>query len=92
MKLYCGIDLHSTNHLVSIINEDDKPIYRKRLKNELNQTLQALAPYQQELVGVAVESTFNWYWLVDGLNERWVLRSPGEYQCCETVRRTEVYR
>ena len=67
MKLYCGIDLHSTNHLVSIINEGDKPIYRQRLKNELNQTLEALAPYQQELMGIAVESTFNWYWLVDGL-------------------------
>lgn len=67
MKLYCGIDLHSTNHLVSIINEGDKPIYRQRLKNELNQRLEALAPYQQELMGIAVESTFNWYWLVDGL-------------------------
>ena len=64
MKLYCGIDLHSTNHLVSIINEDDKQIYRKRLNNELNQTLQALAPYQQDLVS----------WRSD---ERRVSRSPG---------------
>jgi hypothetical protein len=24
MKLYCGIDLHSNNHYVSIIDQDDK--------------------------------------------------------------------
>lgn len=27
----------------------------------------ALSPYQQELPSVVVESTYNWYWLVDGL-------------------------
>lgn len=27
----------------------------------------ALMPYQSQLTGVVVESTFNWYWLVDGL-------------------------
>jgi hypothetical protein len=30
-------------------------------------TLQALSPYQQSLQGIAVESTFNWYWLIDDL-------------------------
>jgi transposase len=29
--------------------------------------LGALEPYQSDLVGVVVESTYNWYWLVDGL-------------------------
>ena len=28
-----------------------------------------LEPYREELTGIAVESTFNWYWLVDGLEE-----------------------
>src|SRR5215471_17436117 len=28
-----------------------------------------LAPYQTDLTGVVVESTYNWYWLVDGLME-----------------------
>lgn len=67
MKLYCGIDLHSNNHYVSIIDEQDKPVYQKRLRNDLTMTLQMLEPYRQQLAGVAVESTFNWYWLVDGL-------------------------
>ncbi|MEN3364104.1 MAG: transposase, partial [Burkholderiales bacterium] len=26
-------------------------------------------PYRDELIGVVVESTFNWYWLVDGLQQ-----------------------
>ncbi len=27
----------------------------------------ALAPHKEEIIGVVVESTYNWYWLVDGL-------------------------
>lgn len=67
MALYCGIDLHSNNHVVVVVDEEDRRVYEKRLSNDLELTLNALAPYRQALVGVAVESTFNWYWLVDGL-------------------------
>jgi len=67
MKLYCGIDLHSNNSLISVINERDEVIYEKRLPNDMNTLLNALRPYQDSLHGVVVESTFNWYWLVDGL-------------------------
>jgi len=67
MKLYCGIDLHSNNHYVSIIDEQDKRLKEKRLSNDLTKTLSLLAPYRQDLQGIAIESTFNWYWLVDGL-------------------------
>ncbi len=69
MKLYCGIDLHSNNHYVSIIDESDKRIKEKRLSNDLSKTLSYLEPYQGDLHGIAIESTFNWYWLVDGLME-----------------------
>ena len=34
---------------------------------ELPTILQALEAYRPQLKAVAVESTFNWYWLVDGL-------------------------
>jgi len=67
MKLYAGIDLHSNNHVVVVSDEDGKQVYRKRLSNDLEKTLSALAPYQSQIQGVAVESTYNWYWLVDGL-------------------------
>jgi transposase len=67
MALYCGIDLHSTNCWVSIIDEGQKLIRETKLGNDLTRVLMFLEPYRAELAGVAVESTFNWYWLVDGL-------------------------
>lgn len=67
MTLYCGIDLHSNNHVVVVIDEQDRRLVEKRLANDLEATLRLLAPYADELQGIAIESTFNWYWLVDGL-------------------------
>jgi len=70
MAYYCGIDLHSNNHVVVVIDEEDKRVFQKRLTNDLRLTLKALSPFRESLQGVAVESTFNWYWLVDGLQEQ----------------------
>ena len=67
MKLYGGIDLHSNNHVLVLIDEQDNVVYQKRLPNALDSTLTALKPFKKQLVALAVESTFNWYWLVDGL-------------------------
>ena len=35
MKLYGAIDLHSTNSVVVVIDEEDKIVYQKRLPNDL---------------------------------------------------------
>ena len=67
MNYYGGIDLHSDNVYIVIINEDDKIVYEKRLSNKIDEILKALSTYQKELTGLVVESTYNWYWLVDGL-------------------------
>jgi transposase len=64
---YTGIDLHSNNSLVSVIDEVDRVVAERRVPNELGKILQLLAPWREEMAGVVVESTFNWYWLVDGL-------------------------
>lgn len=69
MKLYSGIDLHSSNSFVGVINEQDQRLFRRKLPNDLSTILQALDPFKESLEGVVVESTFNWYWLVDGLME-----------------------
>lgn len=69
MSLYCGIDLHSTNQVVVILDEEDRAVLERRLPNRLEVVLEQLEPYREELAGVAVESTYNWYWLVDGLME-----------------------
>jgi transposase len=64
---YSGIDLHSNNSVVSVTDEDDRVVAQKRLPNDLAKILGFLMPWREEMVGVVVESTFNWYWLVDGL-------------------------
>jgi hypothetical protein len=35
MKHYCGIDLHSNNHVVVIIDDEDKRVLDKRIGNGL---------------------------------------------------------
>ena len=67
MTCYSGIDLHSNNSVVVVIDEADRVLYQRRLPNELSGIAAALEPYRSELAGVVVESTYNWYWLVDGL-------------------------
>lgn len=69
MALYGGIDLHSNNHVVALLDEQDHVVYQRRLPNELDYTLEQLAPFKLQIQGLAVESTYNWYWLVDGLME-----------------------
>ena len=70
MALYAGIDLHSNNNVVVIQDEDDKVIGRRRLRNDLETVASFLEPHRDDLAGVVVESTYNWYWLVDGLQEQ----------------------
>ena len=67
MRLYAAIDLHSNNCVLVIIDENDRVVHEVRLRNELPVILARLAPYREDIEAIAVESTFNWYWLVDGL-------------------------
>jgi len=64
---YCGIDLHSNNSVVIVSDDEDRIVLQRRLTNDLGQIRGVLEPYREELVGVVVESTYNWYWVVDGL-------------------------
>ena len=67
MKLYVGIDLHSTNNVTVVQDEADRVMTQRRLANNLQTVVAWLEPYRDDIVGVVVESTYNWYWLVDGL-------------------------
>lgn len=67
--LFCGIDLHSNNSVVVISDDSDKVIYSRKHSNNLVEICNALNCYRDQLAGVVIESTFNWYWLVDGLQE-----------------------
>jgi transposase len=67
MTHYVVIDLHATNSVVVVLDDTDRVLYEKRLRNELPLILTALEPYRSSLQGIAIEATYNWYWLVDGL-------------------------
>ncbi len=68
MQLHCGVDLHGDNGYYGIINELGQRVFNKRLPNDLKEVLGALSPHREGLSsGIVVESTYNWYWLVDGL-------------------------
>jgi transposase len=70
MALYAGIDLHSNNNMIVVQGEEDNVVARRRLPNDLAVVCEWLEPYRKDLAGVVVESTYNWYWMVDGLQER----------------------
>jgi transposase len=69
MRLYCGVDLHSTNSYLAVLDEQLETVLGRRVPNRLDAVLGALEPLREQIQGIAVESTFNWYWLVDGLME-----------------------
>jgi len=62
--------LHSNNNVTVLTDERDKVVNQKRLTNHLPLILEQLSPYASSIEGIVVESTYNWYWLVDGLMEK----------------------
>jgi transposase len=67
MELYSGLDLHSRNTYIGVLGTDFKRVFKKRISNNLDLILETLEPFRDQLKGIVVESTYNWYWLVDGL-------------------------
>ena len=74
MQLYAGLDLHSRNTYIGIMDQEFKRLFGKRVLNKLPVILDTLSPFRDQLKGIVVESTFNWYWLIDGLMD-------AGYQC-----------
>ena len=68
--VFAGIDLHSNNVMIGIVDEDGRRLKHQKLGCDLDQIDNFLQPWKKRLRGVAVESTYNWYWLVDGLRSR----------------------
>ena len=66
-RLYCGADLHANNVFLTLCDSTGKRVMERRVKANLNSVNAALEPYWSRIDQVAVESTFNWYWFVDGL-------------------------
>ncbi|HEX7235266.1 MAG TPA: IS110 family transposase, partial [Nitrosospira sp.] len=80
-KLIAGIDLHGNNVVIGIMNQEGKRVAHGKLDCDLKQVIGFLEPYKSQLQSMAVESTFNWYWLVDGLRQQGYgidLANPGK--------------
>ena len=67
MELYAGLDLHSRNTYIGIMDKAFNRVFKKRVSNHLELILETLDPFRNQIKGFVVESTYNWYWLVDGL-------------------------
>jgi len=74
MQLYAGLDLHSRNTYIGILDQELNRVFKKRVANKLELILQTFHPFRDQLKGLVVESTYNWYWLIDGLMD-------AGYQC-----------
>src|SRR6266511_843051 len=59
--------------LIAGMDMDSKRVAHQKVECRLSEVVKFLAPYKKRLEQVAVESTYNWYWLVDGLQ---ALRYP----------------
>ncbi|PIR17167.1 MAG: IS110 family transposase, partial [Deltaproteobacteria bacterium CG11_big_fil_rev_8_21_14_0_20_49_13] len=55
---------------IGILNKDSERILSRRLPNDKEKILTTLLPYRGQIKGIAVESTCNWYWLVDALMDK----------------------
>lgn len=66
-KIMAGIDLHSNNAMVGLMDQEGRRLGHQKVDCDLKQILEFLSPHKPQLERVAVESTYNWYWLVDGL-------------------------
>jgi transposase len=95
MRLYAGIDLHANSHYLGVIDEQNKVLFRHKIDNDLRKALSVLESFRSELEGVVVESTFNWYWLVDGLMDhgyRVHLANPAAIQQYEGLKHSDDER
>lgn len=62
-----GLDLHGDNVVCCLMDQQRQVAFERRLPNDLETIREALDPFRETIRVLAVESTYNWYWLVDGL-------------------------
>ncbi len=94
MKLCGSIDLRSNNGVVGLIDEPDRVVFDRRTSNKQPFAPEQLSPYQSAIEGIVVQSTFNWYWLVDGLMAAGYelhLANPAAIQQYEGLKYTDDY-
>ena len=61
---YCGIDLHTKNMYVCILNQAGNLLVHKNIKTSPQSLERIIKPYQKDMV-LSVECIFTWYWIAD---------------------------
>jgi len=67
-KYVCGIDLHARKMSICIMDKQGKVVLSKTIDCEFLLLRDLMTPYIKSIT-VGVESTYNWYWLIDKLKE-----------------------
>jgi transposase len=65
-EFVCGIDLHKTTMSVCIMDRDGRVELKRSIDSKFEPLFEILMSYNPQIT-VGVESTFNWYWLIDEL-------------------------
>lgn len=94
MSYFVGSDLHSSNTILGLLDEKGNRVYKAKVANFLPLILNELELFRRGIVGIVVESTFNWYWLVDGLMEvgyKVHLANPSAIKQYEGLKHTDDY-
>jgi transposase len=68
MSYFCGIDLGAKRSQVCIIDNDQNVLVNRKVANDIEVIHRLIRPHGR--VPTVIESTFNWYWIVDGLQDR----------------------
>jgi transposase len=53
--------------MIGIVDQSGRRVKHQKVACDLKEIVKFLAPFKARLQSIAVESTYNWYWLVDGL-------------------------
>jgi transposase len=69
MIFYVGVDLHSNNVVIVMIDTFERWVLKRKFKLDLPGILAALEPYKDSIKEIGVEATYNWNWFVDGVGE-----------------------
>jgi transposase len=63
-QYYCGIDLHTKNMYICILNQEGKILLHKNMDASPHELHKIIQPFLPDIV-VAVECMFTWYWIAD---------------------------
>jgi transposase len=63
-QYYCGIDLHTKNMYVCILDQAGSILVHKNIPASPHALLEIIKPFQPD-IAVAVECIFTWYWIAD---------------------------